>query len=147
MAHGPFVLALFAASIVFPVSGTVQADDDYVKGAKSLSAQDFDKTLPDQPIEEWLRAHIPAEYAAVWGEFVTDCGEGTGTAADQERDMPLCAEVQIKDGPRATGYLALFVGTHKRGQVKHGVGLYFGYLEHRGTKYDFKRLGDVLRVE
>jgi len=45
------------------------------------------------------------------------------------------------------GYLALMVGTHKRGLLKEGNGLYFGYLEPAGTRYDFKRLGDVLKVK
>ena len=60
--------------------------------------------------------------------------------------MPLCTEIEIMDGPKAKGYLVLLVGTQKRGLLQHGIGLYFGYLEHRGTKFEFKRLSDVLKV-
>ena len=61
--------------------------------------------------------------------------------------MPLCAEVEIKRGAKTVGYLALMVGTQKRGPLKDGNALYFGYLEHAGAKYDFKRLRDVLKVK
>lgn len=140
------LFCLFGAAVVCSAAGSAHADDQFVKGAKLLSARDFDKTLPGQPIEEWLRVHLPG-YKTFWGEHITDCGEGTGTAIDKERDMPLCVELEIKDGPKVKGYLLLLVGTEKRGLLKDGFGLYFGYLEHRGTKYDFQRLSDVLNVK
>ncbi len=134
-------------SLACSVSASTYADDKFVRAAKSLSARAFDKNLPDQPVEGWLRAHLPVDYQVVWGEEVTDCGEGTGSAIDAKRDMPLCAEVEVKRGAKMVGYLALMVGTQKRGLLKEGNGLYFGYLEHAGTKYDFKRLSDVLKVK
>jgi len=146
MTRSGFLICLFAASLVCSVPGGARADDQFVKGAKLLSAHDFDNTLPHQAVEEWLRVYLPG-YKTVWGEHITDCGEGTGTAADKERDMPLCAEIEIKEGPKVAGYLALLVGTQKRGLLKDGIGPYFGFLEHRGTKYNFKRLSDVLKVK
>ena len=133
-------------SLTCSVAGNVYGDDEIVKAAKSLSAQAFDKTLPDQSVESWLRAHLTAEYQIVWGEEITDCGEGGGTPIEG-RDMPLCAEVVVKGGAKMVGYLALIVGTHKRGLLKEGNGLYFGYLERAGTRYDFKRLSDVLKIK
>lgn len=148
MTRSPFLLNFFAASLVGLVSASAQADDDqFVKGAKSLTARDFDKALPDQSIEAWLRAHLPLGHEAVWGEYITDCREGTGSAIDAKRDMPLCAEVELKRGAKAAGYLELLVGTQKRGLSKEDAGLYLGYLEHAGTKYEFKRLSDVLDVK
>jgi hypothetical protein len=141
-----FFLCLCAASVVCSLSGGAHADDRFVKEAKLRSARDFDKTLPDQPVEEWLRVRLPG-YKTSWGEHITDCGEGTGTAVDKERDMPLCAEIEIRDRSRVTGYLLLLVGTEKRGLLKDGLALYFGYLERRGTTYDFKRLSDLLMVK
>jgi len=128
-------------------SANACADDEFVSAAKSLSARAFDQNLPCQSVEGWLRAHLPAEYQVVWGEEVTDCGEGTGSAIDAKRDMPLCAEVVVKRGAKTVGYLALMVGTQKRGLLKDGNALYFGYLEHADTKYDFRRLSDVLEVK
>jgi hypothetical protein len=146
MIRNQFLLSFLAMSLACSVAGNVYGDDEFVKAAKSLSAQAFDKTLPDQSVESWLRAHLTAEYQVVWGEEITDCGEGGGTPIEG-RDMPLCAEVVVKRGAKMVGYLALMVGTHKRGLSKEGNGLYFGYLEHAGTRYDFKRLSDVLKIK
>ena len=146
MIRNQFLLSFLAMSLTCSVAGNVYGDDEIVKAAKSLSAQAFDKTLPDQSVESWLRAHLPTEYQVVWGEEITDCGEGGGTPIEG-RDMPLCAEVVVKRGAKMVGYLALMVGTHKRGLSKEGNGLYFGYLEHAGTRYDFKHLSDVLKIK
>lgn len=124
-----------------------RAGDEYVKKAKMLSARQFDSALPDQPLEIWLRSNIPKQYKMVWGEYLTDCGEGTGTAADRDRDLPLCAEVELKEGSKVRGYLALFVGTQKRGLLKEEYGLYFGHLEHNGARHEFKKLSDLLKVK
>ena len=86
-------------------------------------------------------------YKTSWSEHITDCGEGTGSAIDMQRDMPLCAEIDVMDGPKVTGNLVLLVGTQKRGLLKDGIGLYSGYLERRGTRYNFNRLSDVLKVK
>jgi hypothetical protein len=146
MTRSQCLVCLLAAGVIWSVSSGARADDEFVTGAKLLTARDFDDTLPGQPIEEWLRVHLPG-YQTVWGEHITDCGEGTGRAVDKERDMPQCAEIEIRDRSRAAGYLLLLVGTQTRGLLNDGLGLYFGYLEHRGTKYDFKRLSDVLKVK
>lgn len=146
MVRRQFLPGFLAVSLACLVSANAWADDEFVKAAKSLIARDFDKTLPDQSMEAWLRTHLPAGYQVVWGEEATDCGEGGGTPIEG-RDMPLCAEVVVKRGAKMVGYLALMVGTHRRGLSKETAGVYFGYLEHAGTKYDFKRLSDVLRVK
>jgi len=147
MTRSEFSIRLLAAVLACSVSSSAHADDKYVIGTKSLSARAFDETLPDQSVDVWLRAHLPVGYEVIWGEQITDCGEGTGSPVDAKRDMPLCAEVKIKRGVKLVGYLALMVGTQKRGLLKEGNGLYFGYLEHAGIKYDFKRLSDVLKVK
>ncbi len=140
-----FVLLIGVLFCTLP--SDAHADDAYVKKAKLLSAQQFDSTLPDQPVGIWLRSNIPAGYEVVWGEYITDCGEGTGTAADKERDLPLCAEVELKKGAGVKGYLALFVGTQKRGLLQKGYGLYFGYIEHHGVEHNFKQLSDVSKFK
>jgi len=145
--HKNSVLIFFTAILFFSVSNGPLADDALVLKAGSLSAKQFDETLPDQPIKEWLRRHLPAEYEVVWGEYITDCGEITGNATDKERDMPLCTEVEIRRGTILVGYLALFVGTQKHGFLNDSAGVYFGYLEHHGTKYNFRKLSEILNVE
>jgi hypothetical protein len=139
-----FLLAFLGVSLTCVASGNACADDGFVTAAKSLTARAFDKTLPEQPVESWLRAHLPAGYQIVWGEEVTDCGEGGGGPIEG-RDMPLCAEVVVKSEGKMVGYLALVVGTHKRGLLKGGYELYFGYLERTGVRHDLKHLRDLLK--
>ena len=141
------ILIFFTAILFYSISTGILADDTLAIKARSLSAKLFDETLPSQPIEEWLRMHLPSEYEIVWGKYVTDCGERTGSATDKERDIPLCAEVEIKKGTKLVGYLALFLGTQKRGLLNDNAGVYFGYLEHRGIKYNLRKLSDILNVE
>lgn len=141
------VFIFFAAILFYSVSGGALADDALVKKVKSLNAKHFDETLPAEPIEEWLRKHLPEEYEVIWGEYTTDCGESTGGAADKERNMPLCVEVEIRRRAKLVGYLVLFLGIQKRGSLNEGVGLYFGYLEHQGTKFNFRKLRDILNIE
>jgi len=145
--HKKLVFIFLTAVLFCSAYSGVLADDALVMKAKSLSAKHFDETLPDQPIEEWLRRHLPAEYEVVWGKYITDCGESTGGASDKERDMPLCAEVEIRKGTKIVGYLALFVGTQKRGLLNDSAVVYFGHLEHRGMKYNFRKLREILNIE
>jgi len=137
----------FSAILFYSISSGALADDALVIKAKSLSAKQFDETLPSQPIEEWLRIHLPPEYEIVWGKHITDCGERTGSATDKKRDIPLCAEVEIRKGTKLVGYLALFLGTQERGLLNDNAGVYFGYLEHQGIKYNFRKLSEILDVE
>lgn len=141
------LIALAFFVLLICLTGPAHAQDEDVAEAMSLAARKFDGSLPDQPVAAWLRSHVPARYDLVWGEQMTDCGEGTGTAVDSERDMPVCLEVEIKEGQETKGYLSLFVGTEKRGLSKDGCGLYFGFLEDGGRRYIFKRLSDVLGVQ
>lgn len=78
---------------------------------------------------------------------ISNCGESTGSSTDKKRDIPICAEVEIRKGTKLVGYLALFVGTQKRGLLNNSAGVYFGYLEYHGTKYNFRKLSDILNVE
>ena len=141
------ILIFFTAILFYSISTGILADDTLAIKARSLSAKLFDETLPSQPIEEWLRMHLPSGYEIVWSKYVTDCGEGTGSASDKKRDIPLCAEVEIRKGNKLVGYLALFLGAQKRGLLNDHAGVFFGYLEHQGIKYKFRKLSDILNVE
>ena len=106
---------------------TLVLADVRVQFAKSLPAQAYDATLPAVPVEQWLAAHLPQGVTAHWGEFITDCGEQTGDpAVDRQRDMPLCAEVELKRNDKLVGYLLLAVGTSKKGVSREQAGLFFG---------------------
>jgi hypothetical protein len=141
------LIPLLAGMLLF-VPSPALADDDYVTFAKSLRAQDFDASLPSQPVEQWLSSSLPQGVAAIWGKYITGCGEETGgPAIDKGRDMPLCAEIELKQNGKTVGSLLLFVGTEKKGKLKEHVGLYFGSIQ-RGTKtVQLKKLSDVTNIK
>jgi len=140
------VTRLAVAAALLIVSAVAAAQDAYVKQAMSLTAREYDNTLPAQPLSTWLREHVPGRYEIVWGDRITDCGEASGTAADAERDLPMCAEIELREGGTMRVYLALFIGTAKRGVLKDEAQLYDGYLDHGGERYSFKRLADLRQI-
>jgi len=135
-------MILFAASQAL-------CDDDYVGFAKSLPAKDFDKSLPSVPAEQWLASSLPPGIEAVWGSTVTDCGEQTGDPKiDRKRDMPLCAEIELKTKDnKLVGYLLLFVGTEKTGKTKEAAGLYYGYIKQGDKTTDLKNLQEITKLK
>jgi hypothetical protein len=141
---------LSSATIVFVIlfaSQQALADDDYVRFAKALPAKNFDKSLSSIATEQWLTSILPRGIAAVWGDNVTDCGEQTGDPAiDRERDMPLCAEIELKQTDKLVGYLLLFVGTEKKGKLEEAAGLYYGYIRQGEKTIDLKKLQEITKL-
>ena len=125
-------------------SSPALAEEDYVAFAKLLLARDYDASLPAQPIEQWLASTLPQGMTPAWGEHITDCGEQTGDPAiDKERDMPLCAEVELKQKEKTIGYLMLMVGTEKKGRLRNGAGLYFGNIKRNNETVWIKKLSEL----
>ncbi len=157
---GPALIGLLLGTPAFPQGSSassptgaptsaVDAGDaeEAARIARSLKAHDYDPSLPDEPVDAWLARHLPPGYTAVWGQYITDCGEGTGSPEDAERDLPLCAEVEIRQGGGVTGYLLLVVGTRKGGLQPDRAGLFFGELTHTGRSHRLQKLGDLLTVK
>jgi len=139
-------LILLIISIFFLISSPAPAEDDYVTFAKSLLARDYDASLPAQPIEQWLASVLPQGMSAAWGQHITDCGEQTGDpAVDRERDMPLCAEIELKQKEKTIGYLMLMVGTEKKGKPRNGAGLYFGNIRQKNETIWIRKLNELSR--
>ncbi len=148
MKRSILILFLLFISAVLSLPHESVADDEKVLFAKSLMARDYDSTLPSMPIEEWLRSTIKKEIVIEWSPYVTDCGERTGNPKiDTERDMPLCAEVGLKEGGKRIGYLLLFIGTDNRGTIKDEARLYYGYMNWNNKQVTIKELGELEHVE
>jgi hypothetical protein len=135
-------------SMVLFLACQATADDDYVAFAKTLPAKEFDKSLPAIPTDQWLSSSLPPGIAAVWGSHVTDCGEQTGDPEiDKERDMPLCAEIELKKKGNVVGYLLLFIGTKRKGKMKETSRLYYGYIRQGDKTIEVKRLQDITQLK
>ena len=142
------ILSLIIVFLILFASSLTLADDDYVIFAKALQAEDFDESLPSIPVEQWLTLSLPPGIVAVWGGNITDCGEETGNPViDRERDMPLCAEIELKKRDKSVGYLLLFVGTRKKGKLKEAAGLYFGYIRQGDKTINLKSLQEITKLK
>jgi len=136
--------ALLIIGIFFLTVSPALAEENYIAFAKSLLARDYDASLPAQPIGQWLMSVLPKGMTATWGEHITDCGEQTGDPAiDKERDMPLCAEIELKQKDKTIGYLTLMVGTEKKGKLRNDAGLYFGNIKRGNETVWIKKLSEL----
>jgi hypothetical protein len=147
MGHMRTIASIVIVCIILFTSSSSSAGDDYVNYARSLQAKDYDQSLPALPIDQWLKAILPKNTSAVWGDTVTDCGEQTGNPAiDKERDIPLCAEVVLKQKEKEVGYLMFFVGTEKKGKLKEHA-LYFGNFKQDDKTVWIKKLSELTKFK
>jgi hypothetical protein len=134
--------------MILSAASPALADDDYVSYAKSLPAKQFDNSLPSIPTEQWLASSLPSGIVAVWENNVTDCGEQAGDPEiDKKRDMPLCAEIELKKKDKSVGHLLLLVGTEKKGTEVEAVGLYYGYIKKGAKTIDLNKLQEVMKLK
>lgn len=81
--------------------------------AKAIPVSQLDKKLPDVPFERWLTMQAGAGAQMTWE--VTDCGEQTGTTADNGRDFPMCVEVNAQMRDQREIVVSIAVGSFKQG--------------------------------
>jgi hypothetical protein len=140
-------LTLIVISMMLLSSAPLIADDEYVTFAKSLTANKYDQSLPPIPVERWLTLILPRGIVASWGNYVTDCGEQTGVqAADKDRDMTMCAEIELEESGRSVGYLLLFIGTENGGISNTNTGLYYGEMSRNGASIKLRKLSDLKKM-
>jgi hypothetical protein len=85
-----FILA-FLLSAGVPQAATQARDAEAIAAAKNASVQRIDPSLPDKPLEKWLREIVGHQARITWE--VNDCGEQTGNPEDDKgRDFPMCIE-------------------------------------------------------
>jgi hypothetical protein len=140
-----FILAIL--NIVLLTFSPSIAEDDYVTFAKSLMAKDYDESLPSIPIQEWLRSMLPNGLVALWNPAITDCGEQTGDPEiDKNRDMPMCAEIELKENGISVGYLLLMIGTQKKRKSKENAGLFYGFVTRQEKTINLRKLSDLSKM-
>lgn len=83
--------------------------------ARKIRASKLDPSLPNKSVEAWLRSVVGSKAEMFWES--NDCGEGTGSGSDRDRNLPACAEVTAKlsDG-RIVG-IRIIVGTYRKGII------------------------------
>jgi hypothetical protein len=124
------LLILFEAIFLDSVFVNGQTNDEKIIAyAKQIYVSSLDSTLPNQPIEMWLKYIVGPKGTISWE--ANDCGEQTGVAGDSSNDFPLCAEVvsKLADG-RKIG-IQIVVGTYKTG-ISGKPDVFYIYIDNYG---------------
>jgi hypothetical protein len=133
----------FALSMGGSQADTRARDARAIAAAKSTSVQRLDPSLPDRPLEKWLRGVVGPQSQITWE--VNDCGEQTGNPeSDKGRDFPICAEAQVPLKQKSTLYVSVSVGTLKTGVQPGSAGLaYAVIMGPGGSARSIRKLSQV----
>src|SRR5262245_58150279 len=141
----PCLLVFLSLSLCLngSVASSIQIES-FEKQALSLvqeiSASDLDAKLAGSPFATWINQIIGPKAGVVWQ--LTECGERVGAPAETEHDLLACAEVNAKlpDGRRV--FVAINVGTFKKGLNRKPA--FFGAAIEKDLQlYPVRRLSDL----
>ena len=110
----PLRISSAAAASDDDPDGYAREESLAVAAASRASVHSIDSTLPDIRFDSWFRNLVGPDARVSWE--ANDCGEGTGSPADSENQIPLCAEARA-EWRNGAAYVWLMVGTGKRGVV------------------------------
>jgi hypothetical protein len=102
-----------------------------------VSASDLDKALPDRPFAGWFNETIGPDAGVVWQ--LTECGEQIAAPGETGKDLPACAEINayLPDGRKV--YVAISVGTFKKGMTGKPT-FFLAVIEQNDQLYPVRRL-------
>jgi TonB family protein len=108
--------------------------------AQETPASDLDEALPARSFVDWFNKLVGQNAGVVWQ--LTECGEQIGSPGQPGYDLPACAEINatLQDGRRI--FVALNVGTFKKGLT--GKPTFFRAVIQQDERfYQVRRLSDL----
>ena len=111
-----------------------------ISSAQEISASDIDAALPDRPFASWFKETIGPDAGVVWQ--LTECGEQITAPGETGQDHPACAEITacLIDGRRV--YVAISVGTFKKGLIGKPT-FFLAVIEQNEQFYAVRRLSGL----
>src|SRR5262245_29833780 len=108
-----------------------------ISSAQEVSASDLDKALPDRPFAGWFNETIGPDAGVVWQ--LSECGEQITVPGETGNDLPACAEINayLPDGRKV--YVAISVGTFKKGMTGK-PSFFLAVIEKNEELYAVRRL-------
>ena len=97
--------------------------ENSIAAGKRSSVRTFDRSLPDTPVEAWLRS-LPGARKVVWES--NDCGEQTGSG-DPDPEFPICAEADVAMADGRTVIVMIVTGMYPR-PLTHAVELWGAFI-------------------
>ena len=108
--------------------------------AKRLDVSRLDARLAGQRFGDWVEKVIAPGAEVKWE--ANDCGEQTGSPADKNRSIPLCAGVDVKFADGRTFSLLIAVGTQGKG-IKGRPVFWFGLVQIEGQSIVVNKLSEL----
>src|SRR5215510_1795878 len=117
-----------------------QFEKQALSSVQEMSASYFDAELSDRPFAIWFSQIIGPKAGVVWQ--LAECGERVVASKETGRDLPACAEVNAKlpDGRRV--FVAISVGTFKKG-LNGKPAFFSAVIEQNERLYPVRRLSDL----
>jgi TonB family protein len=101
-------------SLRLSVAGQLESFEKLaISSAQEISASDLDEALPNRPFASWFSEVIGPKAGVVWQ--LTECGERIAATGDSGHDLPACAEVNASLPGGRKIFIAISVGTFKKG--------------------------------
>ena len=108
-----------------------------ISSAQKMSASDLDKALPDCPFAGWFNETIGPDAGVVWQ--LTECGEPITAPDETGQDLRACAEINAYLPDRRKVYVAIRVGTFKKGMTGK-PSFFLAVIEQDDQLYPVRRL-------
>ncbi len=108
-----------------------------LSSVQEMLSCDLDADLPSRPFEVWFNQLVGPEAGVVWQ--LTECGEPIMAPGQTGQDLPACAEVNanLPDGRKV--FVAISVGTFKKGLIGKPTFL-SAVIEQSDQLYQTRRL-------
>jgi hypothetical protein len=118
-----------------------------ISSAQEISASELDAALPDRPFASWFNETIGPDAGVVWQ--LTECGEQITAPGETEQDQPACAEIVANLLDKRRLYVAISVGTFKKG-LTGKPSFFLAVIEQNEKLYPVRRLSglpEMLRAQ
>jgi TonB-like protein len=111
-----------------------------ISSAREISASELDAALPDRPFASWLNETIGPDAGVVWQ--LTECGEKITAPDETGQDHPACAEITACLVDKRRVYVAISVGTFKKGLTGKPT-FFLAVIEQNEQFYAVRRLSGL----
>jgi TonB family protein len=115
-------------------------EEQAISSAQEISASELDAALPDRPFASWFNETIGPDAGVVWQ--LTECGEQITAPGETEQDHPACAEITACLMDRRRVYVAISVGTFKKGLTGKPT-FFLAVIEQNEQFYPVRRLSGL----
>jgi TonB family protein len=115
-------------------------EEQAISSAQEISASELDAALPDRPFASWFNETIGPDAGVVWQ--LTECGEQITAPGETEQDHPACAEITACLMDRRRVYVAISVGTFKKGLTGKPT-FFLAVIEQNEQFYAVRRLSGL----